>query len=90
VPAIAIPIKPYEGYQTQIPGPDGSSAPRVWVGSTSLTLPAGVYKVELYADRLRSGGTFLAAYADHIGLVAVLLFDKDNKLLIGCSLKSIF
>jgi len=67
----------------------GTSVVRSWIGSSVLALKSGSYRVQLYSDNDQTAGTtFVAAYADHVGMVAVALFDKENKPIFSCELVS--
>jgi hypothetical protein len=67
--------------------PNGSTDLRRWSGSSTLDVPAGHYDVEIYSDTNdRTGITSAAAYADQVGLVALVAVARDKKLLFACSL----
>lgn len=88
-PVVAVPAQPSRGWERDMPTVNGTTVRRSWSGSTSLNLEIGNYDVQTYSDSLPDGGRFVAAYADRVGAVAVLLVSKDNEPILGCSLRQI-
>jgi Trypsin-like peptidase domain len=87
---VAVPIRPSRSFTAKMELSDGSTSTRMWRGSSTLDVPAGHYDVEIYAETNdRTGATSTAAYADQVGLVAIVLWSKDRKLLFDCGLTGV-
>jgi hypothetical protein len=86
-PLLAVPIHPSESFTMEATLADGSTNKRRWVGSSDLDLALGHYHVEVYADTNdRNGTSFVAAYANQIGLVASGKMGTDGKPILDCLL----